>query len=79
MASLVLECDDHRRIDGDELVRLRNKLGWSQEYLAGRVSAKTEKEFLCRTYITKLERPGFNRTSKDIAEALGEIFQNVTD
>lgn len=80
MAELIIESTAHKMVDGDELVRLRNERGWSQAYLAGRVSGRLNRDYLSRIAIVKLEKPGVHEVTAAMAEALeGIFFRNVTD
>ncbi len=77
MAKLITDSTAHKMLDGDELVRLRNSRGWSQEYLAGRVCGRLERDTLSRTFIVKLERPGFHEVTLAMAEAISGIFSGL--
>ena len=68
--SLITPSQYHRRVNGTEMYRRREKSGLTQQQVADKVRDFTNRASLSRVFITQIERPGGHEIPVDIAEAL---------
>jgi len=84
MARLIKPSKYHRTIDGGELLRRRERKGWSQQQLAEVVSDILNREPISRTYFGQLESEGSDKDwhheiTTEMAEAIDKALSEKND